>query len=532
MGKFSGAAKAGFAVAGLAALKFGADSLKAFSEAQQVAAQTDAVIKSTGGSANVTADQVSGLATEIRNLSGIDDEAVQASENLLLTFRDIHNAAGEGNDIFDQTTRAIADMATAMNQGAIPSQEQLAQTTIQVGKAMNDPIKGMTALRRVGVAFTDSQVATITSLQKSGDLMGAQKIILGELTAEFGGAAEAAGNTFAGSMAKAKGKVDDLEESVGALGASLVLAFTGDYAGAASLWVDTVSDPKTNEALYQLATTTTLNASKQKELTAEVLANADALGLSKEQVQAYVGAINTLTPAQVAARTEMQHTVGAAAALDVAQAAVQSSAAQAAFADQGLADAMRDLNDALRESWSLANQAAGGLVGLAAADADAEQSQRDLAAAQQTVNQLATQGKKGTVEYKDAVLARNAAEIQSIQSQQNLEGQAQSLYAEFKKGNVTLAEADRRLRAQADAAGLSAGRTNDLVAKVNALYQADSKMPKDVVTNFSAPGLDAQMSQLVAYWTKLTTLPTHRDVTITTTYRTVGSPGSGGGATE
>lgn len=470
MGKFAGAAKAGFALAGLAALKFGADSVKAFSESQQIGAQTTAVLRSTGGAANVTADDVESLANEIRNLSGIDDEAVQASENLLLTFRDIHNEAGKGNDIFNQTTLAIADMATAMNQGAIPSQEQLAQTTIQVGKAMNDPIKGMTALRRVGVAFSDSQVQVITRMQESGDLMGAQKLILQELTTEFGGAAEAAGNTFAGSMAKAKNKVDDLKEAIGGFLASALLALTGDLGGAARLWTE-VSEGTAGatQHFYDLAAAMTA---------------ADA---------AVAGVGVTLALAQ--AQPTLDWIDRLAAAMD----AGAGAADRAAFADAGLAAAMQKLNDQMRTAWSLENQLAGGLVGLAAADADATQKRRELAAAQAKVNTLVENGKKGTHAYAQAVRDRNAAEITSLQSQQNLEGSAQSLYAEFRKGNVSLAEAEDRLRAQARAAGDSEARTNALVAMVDALYKSDNKLPSDVITNYLANGLAGNLADLARY---------------------------------
>ena len=64
-------------------------------------------------------------------------------------------------------------------------------SAIQLGKALNDPIKGITALTRVGVTFTEQQKDQITTLVESGKTIDAQKIILGELQKEFGGSAEA-----------------------------------------------------------------------------------------------------------------------------------------------------------------------------------------------------------------------------------------------------------------------------------------------------------------------------------------------------
>jgi hypothetical protein len=166
----------------------------------KVTAQTNAVLKSTGGIANVSAKGVDTLANSILKKSGIDDEAVKSGENMLLTFTKVRNETGRGNDIFNQATKAVADMATAMNNGAVPSGQKMAQTSILIGKALNDPIKGVTALRRVGVQLTEGQQEQIKALVKNGETMKAQKIILRELNTEFGGSAAAAGKTLPGQL--------------------------------------------------------------------------------------------------------------------------------------------------------------------------------------------------------------------------------------------------------------------------------------------------------------------------------------------
>jgi hypothetical protein len=216
----------------------GVVAAKAFGEAQAVATQTATVLKSTGGAAGVTAKQVSGLATEISNMSGIDDEAVQATENLLLTFKGVQNQAGKNNDIFDQTTVAITDMATAMNGGAVPSADQLKSATIQMGKALNDPVKGLTALTRVGVTFTEQQTKQITAMVKHGETAKAQKVILAELSSEFGGSAEAMGKTANGMMAITKVQLGNAMESLGKVVVTVVLPVIQKLAG----WIAQVAD--------------------------------------------------------------------------------------------------------------------------------------------------------------------------------------------------------------------------------------------------------------------------------------------------
>jgi phage-related protein len=162
-------------------------------QSQKVTAQTEAVIKSTGKSANVTTKQVQDLAGSIMKKTGIDDEAIQSGENMLLTFKNIRNETGKGNDVFTQTTQIMTDMSTALGQ-------DMTTSAMQLGKALNDPVKGVSALRRVGVTFTDAQKTMIEQMVKSGDTMGAQKIILRELTSEFGGSAEAIGKTLPGQL--------------------------------------------------------------------------------------------------------------------------------------------------------------------------------------------------------------------------------------------------------------------------------------------------------------------------------------------
>lgn len=153
-------------------------------EAQKVGAQTNAVIKSTGGAANVSAKAVGKLATAISNKTGIDDEQIQTGQNMLLTFTNIRNGVGKNNKIFDLATKATTDMAVATGQ-------DMRGAALQLGKALNDPEKGMTRLQRVGVTFTDQQKKQVAALVKSGNTMGAQKIILHELQKEFGGSAAA-----------------------------------------------------------------------------------------------------------------------------------------------------------------------------------------------------------------------------------------------------------------------------------------------------------------------------------------------------
>jgi hypothetical protein len=213
IGKAAGVA--GLALgAGLAvAAKIGFDEL---AQGQKVAAQTTAVIKSTGQAANVTAKEVSDLAEALMMKSGVDDEVIASGENMLLTFKSIRNEVGKGNDIFNQATKATLDLSVAMG-------KDMQSSAILVGKALNDPIRGLASLRRVGVQFTKAQENQIKALVESGQVMKAQKVILKELESQFGGSAEAAGKTLPGQLAIAKESFTNL---AGELVANLLPALT------------------------------------------------------------------------------------------------------------------------------------------------------------------------------------------------------------------------------------------------------------------------------------------------------------------
>lgn len=196
--------------AGAAVVGILADSTKAAMEAQTITKNLEAVLASTGGVSGMTKDAVEELSLSLSKVIPVEDDVITGAQSMLLTFKNI------GKNIFPQTTEAVLDMATAMNRGAIPSAEQLQSTSIMLGKALNDPVAGLTALGRAGVQFSDAQKETIKTMVESGDLAGAQAIILKELQSQFGGAARAAGTTFAGQMAIAQNQIGNIKEQIGA----------------------------------------------------------------------------------------------------------------------------------------------------------------------------------------------------------------------------------------------------------------------------------------------------------------------------
>lgn len=214
---------AGLATAGLAAAAGGALALggalascaTAAADSQQVQAQLNAVLESTKGAAGVSADMANELAASLQKMTRFEDDSILSGENMLLTFTNI------GKDVFPAATQTMLDMAQAMG-------GDLKGTAIQLGKALQDPIKGVAALADVGVNFTEAQKAMIAQMVAAGDVAGAQKFILQELQTEFGGSAVAAGQTFAGQLDILKNRFGDIQESIG----MAILPLLTDLAGA------------------------------------------------------------------------------------------------------------------------------------------------------------------------------------------------------------------------------------------------------------------------------------------------------------
>ena len=174
------------------------DAVAEAREGEKAQQKLAAVMQATGNATGFTAQELANFAEAASRATGIEDDLITNGQAVLATFRNIRGQA------FQEATQAALDMSAVMG-------TDLQGSIVQVGKALNDPIEGLTALRRVGVSFTESQRNQIKVLQESGDLMGAQAIILRELQTEFGGAAE----KMVDAQDKFNVSFDAFKESVG-----------------------------------------------------------------------------------------------------------------------------------------------------------------------------------------------------------------------------------------------------------------------------------------------------------------------------
>lgn len=184
-GALTGAAVAiSTAFAAVAIGGFIRDAVLAADELSDAMAVSGQIIEQTGGAAGLLADEVREISRALSLEIGVDSAQVQGAANVLLTFRNV------SQDTFGTALGLAADLSTVLG-------TDMNGAALQLGKALNDPVRGIAALARAGVQFTAGQKEQIAALVESGDLLGAQQIILAELESQVGGTAAVAADSWA-----------------------------------------------------------------------------------------------------------------------------------------------------------------------------------------------------------------------------------------------------------------------------------------------------------------------------------------------
>ncbi|MGR8759432.1 phage tail length tape measure family protein [Bacillus thuringiensis] len=178
--------------------------------AQSEQAQLAAVLKSTGNAAGFTAAELNKMAS---GMAGVVSEGdINRAQTRLLSY------TGVVGDEFPRALQAAIDMSVRLGMTV----EQSAET---VGKALDVPSKGLTALSKQGFRFTEDQKKLVESLEQTGRVAEAQDVILKALESSYGGAADAARNTLGGALEALQNQINDLmtgdDDSVNGLTAAV-----------------------------------------------------------------------------------------------------------------------------------------------------------------------------------------------------------------------------------------------------------------------------------------------------------------------
>ena len=186
-------------------IALGKRSVDAAAKQEKAIAEVEAALSSMGNQAGFTSKQLQDMASSLQGNSLFGDEDILSNVTAnLLTFGNL------AEDTFSRAQVAVLDMSTALKQ-------DLKSASITVGKALNDPILGLTALGRGGTQFSEVQKELIKDFVKMGDVASAQGIILKELEKQYGGQAKAAASLDSGRIEQAWMAIGDAMERVGAI---------------------------------------------------------------------------------------------------------------------------------------------------------------------------------------------------------------------------------------------------------------------------------------------------------------------------
>ena len=176
-------------------------------------AQVEAALDSMGNQAGFTSQQLQDMASDLQNNSLFGDEDILNGVTAnLLTFGNI------SDDVFSRTQQMAIDLSARLDQ-------DLQSSAVMLGKALNDPATGLTALTRVGITFSEQQKDQIKAMVAAGDTAGAQALMLAELERQYGGQAAAAAKAD-GGVTQLANSWGDMQEEFGAVIMELMPAFT------------------------------------------------------------------------------------------------------------------------------------------------------------------------------------------------------------------------------------------------------------------------------------------------------------------
>jgi hypothetical protein len=166
---------------------YATNAVKGFEQAQIASSKLASVMQSMG--VGMATQRVDAYAESLQDLTAVDADIIKGAQTKLATFANLNKTIGVTGGAFDRATVAAIDLAAA-GFGSIES------NAVQLGKALNDPIKGISSLTRNGITFTAKEKLKIKTLVESNKTLEAQDLILKAIEKQVGGTAEAGVSVF------------------------------------------------------------------------------------------------------------------------------------------------------------------------------------------------------------------------------------------------------------------------------------------------------------------------------------------------
>lgn len=244
-------------------IKMGEEARKSERRLRQIAENTGLFEQNLDG----VTRKLSTYAERLSFMTGIDDELIRSNQAILLTFSELADSADEIGGPFDRAVVALLDLEAAGKK----------ITAVQLGRALQDPAKNMTALRKAGILLTDAQKELITTYMEANNVVAAQDVLLDAIEKQVGGTAE----STASATEKMAARFEDLGETL----SDALLPTVDTLSEKFGDWIDSaegkkavdklkdslvemgdwLASPKGEKALKEMADTLTTLASGAKE---------------------------------------------------------------------------------------------------------------------------------------------------------------------------------------------------------------------------------------------------------------------------
>ncbi|HQF63791.1 MAG TPA: hypothetical protein PLT26_14930 [Anaerolineaceae bacterium] len=209
------------------------EGISAAGEAELIAARLNRTLQNTGGVSGVTAEMIDELAQQYQGLTRFEDDTIASAAAVMARFDSI------SKDTFPRAMAISMDLAESLG-------IDLTQATLMTSKALAEPGVGLMRLKQAGATFSDEMEDMINAMYASGDVAGAQALILQTLEDSIGGTATAAGETFVGQWTIFKNVLGNIGEEMTAgllPGLSAVFGLFTDLMGspAVQAWLESAA---------------------------------------------------------------------------------------------------------------------------------------------------------------------------------------------------------------------------------------------------------------------------------------------------
>ncbi|MBN4937335.1 phage tail length tape measure family protein [Stenotrophomonas maltophilia] len=188
-------------------------------DASNELAQLQAVLASTGQQAGFSQQQLLEMADSMAAATTHSAGEIVKAQTRLLSYTGIVGKQ------FPQALQMAIDQSARLGENI----EQSAET---IGKALDKPSQGVTALTKQGFKFTEQQKQQMKVMEATGRTAEAQQIVLDAMAESYAGAAAAARGTFGGALTAVGNSLRDLLDGSGSSGLGSVTSAINDVAAA------------------------------------------------------------------------------------------------------------------------------------------------------------------------------------------------------------------------------------------------------------------------------------------------------------